>query len=193
MEPNIEQQGHRGPRIDQRDGWDLIDCIPCGFRHVLPLPDPVELERLYREEYFSKEVPQHLPNRQADQDWWDLVYAERYDSLEALLGNGPRRVLDLGCGAGWFLHHGRTRRDWQVLGVEPSRLAAEFVRGLGVEVVNDFFSPALAAQLAAERGPFGAIQADHVLEHVPDPAGMLRSLRGLLAPEGILCLLVPND
>jgi hypothetical protein len=40
---------HNGPRIATAKGHDIIDCFACGFRHVLPLPDPASLEREYRE------------------------------------------------------------------------------------------------------------------------------------------------
>lgn len=186
----LSQGPHSGPLVERVKEHAVIDCATCGFRHILPLPDSAELERLYRDTYFSQENPQHLEQRQADQAWWDLVYAERLDTCEELLGaGGPRRVLDLGCGAGYFLRHAHTQRGWEALGVEPSRLAAEFARSLGVKVINDVFS----ARLVPELGQFSLIQADHVLEHVPDPTDLLRHLARLLVPGGLLCLIVPND
>ncbi len=40
--------------------------------------------------------------------------------------------------------------------------------------------------------PFDTILLGHVLEHVAEPAAILRRARGWLAPDGVLCAAVPN-
>ncbi|MDX2170995.1 MAG: class I SAM-dependent methyltransferase [Deltaproteobacteria bacterium] len=40
--------------------------------------------------------------------------------------------------------------------------------------------------------PFDTIVLGHVLEHVDDPVGVLRRVRGWLAPQGVVCAAVPN-
>jgi len=40
--------------------------------------------------------------------------------------------------------------------------------------------------------PFDTIILGHVLEHVEDPVGVLRRVRGWLAPGGVVCASVPN-
>ena len=44
VEPIIAWQAHEGRRVARVKGYDIIQCELCGFRHVLPLPDPAELE-----------------------------------------------------------------------------------------------------------------------------------------------------
>src|SRR5579863_5085019 len=51
---------HDGPLITRTKGYDIIACAVCGFRHVVPLPDPAELERVYRQAYYSEEKPTFL-------------------------------------------------------------------------------------------------------------------------------------
>jgi 2-polyprenyl-3-methyl-5-hydroxy-6-metoxy-1,4-benzoquinol methylase len=46
-------------------------------------------------------------------------------------------------------------------------------------------------EFAPER-PFDTIILGHVLEHVEDPVGVLRRVRGWLAPGGVVCAAVPN-
>ena len=39
---------HEGELITRSKDHDVIACDVCGFRHVIPLPDPSELERTRR-------------------------------------------------------------------------------------------------------------------------------------------------
>jgi SAM-dependent methyltransferase len=179
---------HDGPLITRAKGFDVIACAVCGFRHVVPLPDAAELERAYREAYYTEEKPTFLAHAGEDQDWAELAQKDRLDCFERLLPAQRRRLLDIGCGPGFFLKTAK-ERGWQVLGLEPSRQAAAHARSLGLDVIEGFFNADTAAQL----GRFDAVHLNNVLEHVPDPADVVKRSRGLLAPGGILCLNVPND
>ena len=179
---------HDGPLVTRAKGYDVIDCAVCGFRHALPLPDPAELERTYREAYYTQEKPTFLAYAGEDQDWAELAQRDRLESFERLLPSDRRRLLDIGCGPGYFLKTAK-ERGWRVLGIEPSRQAAAHARGLGLEVVEDFFN----AQTAPGLGRFDAVHLNNVLEHVPNPLAVVGLARDLLTPGGLLCLNVPND
>ena len=56
-------------------------------------------------------------------------------------------------------------------------------------MINDFFSEKNADSL----GQFDAVNMSEVLEHIPDPAGLLSLVYGRLSDDGLLCLTVPND
>src|SRR6187402_3124681 len=94
---------HNGPRIAHAKDHDIIDCFTCGFRHVLPLPDPAALEREYRENYYSEEKPNFIAHADEDQAWFELAQNDRLAIFEKLLPSGRRRLLDIGCGPGFFL------------------------------------------------------------------------------------------
>jgi len=180
--------GHEGEVLDSVGGFDVVECLGCGFKHIVPVPTPEQLDAVYRQEYYSSEKPLYLERAREDAQWWDAVFADRYDTLEQLLPPARRRLLDVGSGPGSFLAHGN-RRGWQTLGVEPSSQAAEYSRSLGLEVVEDFLNPQTARQL----GTFDAIHANEVFEHLPDPREMAGLLVDMLAPGGVLCICVPND
>ena len=99
-----------------------------------------------------------------------------------------RRTSGYRLGPGYFLEAGR-ERGWQVLGFEPSRVAADYTQARGMAVVNDFFS----AGKARTHGPFDAISLNLVLEHVRDPIGLIEEARSLLVPGGLLFVISPND
>jgi SAM-dependent methyltransferase len=182
----VEVSAHYGPVLTTVDGYDVIDCEVCGFRHIDPLFTQEELRKFYETEFYQSERPDYFERMEADREWWMLRYRHYYELLET---HAPgRRILDIGSGPGYFLEAGR-ERGWQVLGFEPSRAAAEYSRGHGLAVVNDFFS----AATAKEHGRFDAISMSMVLEHVRDPIGLIEEAKSLLVPGGLLLLISPND
>jgi SAM-dependent methyltransferase len=185
---SFAEGSHPGPCVARRKGHDIIDCEICGFKHALPLPDPAALAQEYAENYYRAEKPDFIAHASEDQDWFALAQADRLQAFERLLGLGRRRLLDIGCGPGFFLKTAITR-GWQGSGIEPSRQAAAHARGLGADVTEGFFGPATASAL----GRFDAVNLTNVLEHVPDPIRILMLARDLLDAGGVLCVGVPND
>ena len=179
---------HDGALITRVQGFDVIDCAVCGFRHVLPLPEPEALERAYREAYYSEEKPRFLMHAGEDQEWAELFQKDRLECFERLLPGDRRRLLDIGSGPGFFLKTA-AERGWRVVGVEPSQQAAAHARGLGLEIVEGFFNQETAAKL----GHFDVVHLNNVLEHVPNPLDLVTRARELLNRGGLLCLNVPND
>jgi len=99
----------------------------------------------------------------------------------------PARLLDAGAGRGRFVAAARVA-GYAASGLEPSArgvTAAREVYGIGLERTG----------IAAARivpGSVDVVSLWHVLEHVEDPGAALRSLRGWLAPGGVLLVGVPN-
>lgn len=188
MTQKASWQGHAGALLLRANGHDIIFCEKCGFRHAIPLPGQEDLDAAYRETYYAEEKPTYLAHAGEDAEWAALSHADRLSRFAALLGEGRRRLLDIGSGPGFFLQSAR-QAGWQALGVEPSRQACAHAQGLGAKIVNAFFDPDSAARL----GRFDAVHMNNVLEHVPDPAGLIGLAHGLLDPGGLICINVPND
>lgn len=99
------------------------------------------------------------------------------------------RVLDVGCATG-YLAELLTARGCTVVGFErDARAAAEAERHVSEIVVGDVESPADRERIP---GAFDAILFGDVLEHLLDPWGTLASVRGLLAPHGVVIASIPN-
>lgn len=185
----IEWNGHSGSLAEAKNGFDIIECELCGFKHAIPIPTQEELESVYSHEYYTQEKPLYIERYQEDLDWWNAVYAQRYEFLENLLPNSMRRILDIGSGPGYFLLNGK-KRGWQVKGIEPSQRAAMHTRDvLGLDVDNCFFNE----DTANSYGTFDVINMGEVLEHLPAPLEMLQLAYRKLEKAGVLCLVVPND
>ncbi len=177
---------HAGPVVVTVDGYDVIDCQSCGFRHIDPLFSDDDLKKFYNGEFYEKERADYFSRAEADKQWWMLRYRHYYEILEN--HTAGRRLMDIGSGPGYFLEAGRDR-GWEVLGFEPSHIAAEYTAKRGIAVVNDYFS----VGKARDHGTFNVISLNLVLEHLRDPIALIEEARRMLAPGGLLLIISPND
>lgn len=106
----------------------------------------------------------------------------------ALVPASARAVLDVGCGEG-ALGAALEARGARVTGVELDVAAA----GVASRRLSRVLAmPAEDAVAALDVKPDVVVLAD-VLEHLSDPLGVLRALRGALASGGLLVFSVPNS
>jgi 2-polyprenyl-3-methyl-5-hydroxy-6-metoxy-1,4-benzoquinol methylase len=117
--------------------------------------------------------------------------ADPFSSHSAILGWLPsgqgRRLLDVGAADGLLSRH-LTERGWKVTGIEadPAMAAA------GAAHCERMLAADLNRGVPALDGLFDAIVCGDVLEHLVDPATVLRALVGALAPDGDVIVSVPN-
>ena len=177
---------HTGPVVDEVDGFEVIDCKVCKFKHVHPIPTDEELGELYAAEFYSKKKPNYLKDSEEDIDWW----METYKNYFKLIGEHTKgkKLLDIGSGPGYFIKCGE-KLGFDVTGVEPSKDAAVYSKKMGLKVINAYFD----MELAREIGKFDIVTMNLVLEHIPDPTSFLKAIQTVLKPNGILFLLSPND
>jgi 2-polyprenyl-3-methyl-5-hydroxy-6-metoxy-1,4-benzoquinol methylase len=96
-------------------------------------------------------------------------------------------LLDVGCGSGLFLQRMKLL-GWQVQGVEPDPAAARQAReACGLEV---FTGTLQQRQLPDDF--FDVVVLSHVIEHLHDPAALLREVYRILKRGGRLVLTTPN-
>jgi SAM-dependent methyltransferase len=181
-------KNHKGNLLDSKDGFDVIECESCGFKHIVPVPAPEELEQIYKHEYYTKEKPHYIERYTEDLEWWNMVYSERYDVFESLLSNERRRILDVGSGPGYFLAHGKNR-GWNCIGLEPSICASKHSNELGLDIISEFLSERMQERM----GLFDVIHMSEVLEHAPNPSELVYIAANMLNKGGLICVIVPND
>jgi 2-polyprenyl-3-methyl-5-hydroxy-6-metoxy-1,4-benzoquinol methylase len=97
------------------------------------------------------------------------------------------KVLEIGSSFGWFLH-AASQRGWQATGLEPSKTSvAEMKKLHNYSVVN-----APVAGIKDIPQTFDVVAMWNVLEHLPDPASVLKEVYRKLNSGGVLAIAVPN-
>lgn len=179
---------HVGEIVCRFDEGEVIDCDECGYKHVMPLPTAEQLKKFYEQEFYQTEKSDYLETSAEDIEWKNTEFERRFQMAESKLDRGTRKVLDIGCGPGDFLAVG-VERGWQVTGIEPSPVAADYASKRNLNVIHGFFDQRLVETL----GVFDFIHMSEVLEHIPNPSELLGWAMQLLSPGGVLCISVPND
>lgn len=173
------------------DGLPVAYCGPCGLWYVCKLPQESAILEFYNT-YFEDFRPRDLSSRVAAQMMAGAKISARHDMrvlrLYALLGGlRGKRILDVGCGLGYFLVAARALGA-EVLGIEVSPEACEFVgKRLGIPVKCKPFE-----QCAAEVEPVDAVVMSNLIEHVKDPRQYVLAAHALLRERGVLLLHTPN-
>lgn len=121
---------------------------------------------------------------------YDKQIDDPYESTGIILRMLPigSRVLDVGCGTGSISCLMRDVRQCSVIGLEPDLARSDLARQRGIQTLTDILRPELQPTL----GQFDAVTFTDVLEHLPDPASVLRVARAFLKPGGIVVASVPN-
>ena len=180
---------HKGRIEGKFNEFEVIHCQLCDFKHVIPLPKPEELEKLYSEEYYSKEKPLYIERYVEDKEWWDINYDQRLTIFESYLQQKGRSLLDIGSGPGLFLKKGQ-ELGWIVKGIEPSTQAVKYSREvLKLDIEENF----LDANLAKNLGQFDVVNLGEVIEHLSDPTEMLKIVNSMLHNGGLISIIAPND
>jgi hypothetical protein len=172
-----------------RESFEYIECIDCGCLRIAEIPS--DLNKYYPKDYYSYEAS----------SWTDLLHRIRNRDLFAgsgrlaefaaphlpftslILSKIPRwaRLLDVGCGSGWFVHNLVNLGFTNAEGVEP-------------------YLPDNAAERKARihrctiwdmQGMWDVVTLLDVFEHMKDQCQILRKVRSLLSPRGLCIVAQP--
>jgi len=179
----------------RREHDAIVECPACGLLYANPQYTPNELVALYRRDYYSEDNTLRGTFRRDEQQTNRVLYRtvlrdllRRYPQLAPAGGQGPRRVLDYGCGPGYFLAECR-EAGFEPTGVEFSEIAAQYGRerlDLNILLDPDAALPSLPD------AHYHLVTAWAVIEHTRRPRDVLTQLASKLVPGGVLCLTIPN-
>jgi len=173
------------------DKFNIVRCRKCGLVYINPRPALEEIVKFYPDTYSWKETIS------ADSFFTKFIrkleklyrfHLLNYEARKVLKNTGlsSGKLLDVGCGTGDRLQVFR-EKGFDTFGVEFSssaRYAKEQLK------LNVFEGDLFAAHFTDDS--FDIVTMYNVLEHLHDPAEMLREARRILKKEGFLIIQVPN-
>jgi 2-polyprenyl-3-methyl-5-hydroxy-6-metoxy-1,4-benzoquinol methylase len=168
-------------RFNQKESFDLVKCPNCNFVYLSPRPTADAIGVYY-------EVEEYQPHQANARNAADVLYQRvriwnnRYKrkTIEKYKKNG--NILDYGCGTGEFLLEMNVS-GWKTYGYEPLTKAANIARNHGLNILKS---------LQNYQGGADIITLWHVLEHIHDARGIIKTLQQIMAPEAYLIIAVPN-
>ena len=174
--------GGNDSKLVIREGmWQYFRCRGCGLVFLHPQPTV---------DYLNSHYQEYLPEAPGEIDAWRRMMEgvhRRTESLVASVTSGPGRLLDVGCGYGFFLDH-MARRAWSVKGIEISAAPRQYGRDrLSLDISSRPFP-----RPDWRDGSFDAVSLLYVIEHLPDPVAALKEAHRLLRPGGLLILRWPH-
>lgn len=166
--------------IMQRFGRCVVQCQDCELGYMDAFP--VDPEDVYSHEGYN--ATQEV-NYLTQVDYRKERFAkERIGIIQRHVSKPDARILDVGCGTGWFLEVA-IREGFAASGLELGKeIAAATSKRLNIPVFTE--------TLQNLEGKFDVITLFDLLEHVTDPKAVLAAVRDHLNPGGIALIFCPN-
>lgn len=154
------------------NGVEIRKCNGCGLGRRVPF----ETRRGYGDDFGG---------RMERLEAWKVIHGAIYKKIETVVPIGS--ALELGCAEGVGLVVGQSR-GWKAVGVELSKKAVRYGKSkFGVTIMTGDITKKLVINKK-----FDVIILNHVLEHLHSPQKVLRQIRLLLKPGGLVYIGVPN-
>ena len=179
-----KKEGH--PLLDWEEGYQLIQCGNCGascpnisFSERSGVSEGLEAEEIQYEMYV-KSIDRQYEYRKSQ------FGGDRYRYIVERLGMDPNsiRLLDVGCGAGYFLSYLKDR-GVQSKGLDVNANTVRYCRERGLDVD----SGDVADQPDEE---YDVIVLFDVLEHLLDPVSVMQEVSRKLKPGGHVIIFTTN-
>ncbi|MEM7615666.1 MAG: class I SAM-dependent methyltransferase, partial [Pseudomonadota bacterium] len=163
-----------------------------GFLELASPPDDQALTDYYAQKYYQSEQGNYRKSYpEAELAAIQLRTDLRAHHADQLRGTDqPGRLLDVGCGEGFVLA-AYAARGWTVRGIDHSVEGVSMMNPDQLSNVDQGDLFALLDDVIAADTTYDLVWLGNVLEHVRNPVTLLRTLRRLVAPGGLLVATVP--
>ncbi len=166
--------------------WRFVTCGDCGHGYLDPRPTDAALAAFYGALYTPENLDTML--RIGESGFDRSLRRRRVRAVREAVEGPVRRLLDVGCGVGFFLSElGQAFPGAEALGVELGGPAADRAEGLGLIVHRVGFDA-----LELPPGSVDVLCMNHLVEHLPDPAAALRRAAELVRPGGLIEIELPR-
>jgi 2-polyprenyl-3-methyl-5-hydroxy-6-metoxy-1,4-benzoquinol methylase len=158
-------------------------CRSCGLVQVVPMPNAKEIAGLYHEDLDHFEP--YIDQLSVHHAYFKQKIKEISDQLP--ITNNQSRILDIGCAMGVLLEEAQDA-GMKATGIDLSKDAATYCRKHGLTA----YFGTVNSRPGLERGGFDVVTAFQIVEHERDPLTMMKKIRSLLKPDGLVVMATPN-
>lgn len=179
-----------GPGVRTRHEFSpfaAVECERCSLVFLSPRLVEARMMQLYqRADYWDSETAgrgydEYLEVRAN----WLRTFRRRLREIAPHRSAG--RVLDVGCGPGFFVE-AALEGGWDAWGIDPSAYAVDLAR----RALGDRVSVGVADASGHPGASFDLVTAFDAFEHVYEPLRFLDAVRALLRPGGVLTITTPD-
>ena len=165
-------------RVFNELGIDICRCRSCGHVFSSYPANP------HHDGFWGEEV------EEGDHVYWSRARSPMYeDFFKRFIAGRSGRLLDMGCGLGFFVKAMQAYQTWEAYGCEISPAAVRYAREtLGLRNVNG----GRLEDTGLPDGSFDLITMWDVIDHIPRPDPILRRCHALLKEGGRCFLRAPN-
>jgi SAM-dependent methyltransferase len=168
---------------------NVVICKKCGLTYLNPRWDKHSYLRFYQNEYDKYYRPQIQKS-----DYSNKVAVNPIEIRLKKFGLLPQKVehiLDIGSGEGNNLFHFKSIfPDSALYAIEPSLVSQSHLKKNDVTIIGSDVDTSWNDQYSNK---FDIVIMRHVLEHFMDPLQMMKKVRNVLKPSGIVYIAVPNN
>ncbi len=174
-------------------------CRKCGYVGYIDKPTEEWISTFYAEVWDDakkKKIDKEVQRRKQKHSVPNPEFERVIKVLHRWQGYFPKEkfLCDLGCGYGGQLKVLRECGFNKIIGCEASPLRAEVARrAFGLNVLDGTFGDPSVQTTLRELAPLGLIYANNVLEHVYNPAEVIRLCAGLQEEGDKLVIAVSNQ
>jgi 2-polyprenyl-3-methyl-5-hydroxy-6-metoxy-1,4-benzoquinol methylase len=170
-------------RLYDKGTYNIIRCRSCGFIFNDKWESFSDKERYAPEKSTDIKALKEIFEREKE------IYFDRFknDLKEIAKLKSPGRILDIGCGPGYFLFLAKSQ-GWEAFGIDIDNGMVEFCK----QYLSLKVSQGSLGRASYPESYFDAITLFHVLEHVPDFDLTISNACKMLKPDGLLVIDVPN-
>ena len=169
------------------EDFQLQYCESCSFIFTNPRPNISEIGKYYQsDQYISHSGKKKGLIYKIYDIVRDFSIRQKLNLIKKYHKSG--KLMDLGCGLGYFLNGVKLDKTFDGLGVDISDDAVEYVKNtFGINVKNESELDNL------DKHTFDIITQWHVLEHVHYLNERMQQLHHLLKQDGTMFIAVPNS
>ena len=166
----------------------VVQCSICGLQFVNPIPGKEYLNQLYQQEgeenlYYKNYIQERTDRKKS----YNKHYFRRLKLIEKYL-DGKGKLLDIGCGGGFFLNAAQ-EDGWDAHGID---IVPDFVKFAREELGLKNVHCGSLEESQFEKNFFDVIVLWDLIEHLPHPMAFLKIINKILRPGGLIIIWTPN-